>query len=159
MDISLLPRAALLCSGEHSSGAQTSPAELGTLGPFPLLSLGSSQEEFGWALVKSAGLLAFHSEAQFSTADSHEMVCPNYHLKVILYPGSASVSFSPFASTSSKKVNTVHVFRQRAESAALHPFLRMYPVQGNLYKDYVLNWEARVMLPHMEMRKFSPHFL
>lgn len=38
-----------------------------------------------------------------------------------------------------QKVNTVHVLRQQSGGAALHPFLRMCPLQSNLYKDHVLN--------------------
>lgn len=72
---------------------------------------------------------------------------------------SSCLIFPPFPPQAPQKVNTVHVLRQRSCRAALHPFLRMCPMQSNLYKDHVLNWEVRVTLPHTEARNLSLRFL
>lgn len=124
------------------------------------LGSGCHNRKFGQALSQ---LLTFHLELQFSLewdgarVKRQSLDC----VTKVLFKGDciSQIRVSLVFPLSLQKVNTVHGLRQQSRRVALHPFLRMHPVQSSLCKDQTLNWEVRVTLPHLEMSNLFLQFL
>lgn len=158
MDVSLLPGAALLWLG--SMVVELRPARS------RYFALGHRNRKFGQVQFKSATpALDFPLRATVLPGSGMGAKVKRQSLDCVtkvLFKGDRISQISScliFPPQAPQKVTTVHVLRQQSCRAALHPFLRMCPVQSNLYKDHVLNWEVRVTLPHMETRNLSLCFL
>lgn len=148
------------CSGWVSVGVSLDqPCRPGRTQPILNLASSHHNRKFGQAQLQ---LLTFHLEQQFSLEWEGATVKRwSDYVSKVLFKGDciSQIRGSLLSPLSLQKVNTAHGFRQQSQRVALHPFFRMHPVQSDLCKDHILNWEVRVTLPHLEMRNLFLQFL